>query len=140
MSKRQILRGIRTKELRVLKEELCLEVWQFSVSHLRIVGKRTVDYWPATGRAWVVNSMDESKIMSPREACNLALIGWDELPEGAHDHLREIRMAPASVAYPSRGNPVERSDGKRFALGGAEYTENIGQFDAFPVTDSVGAR
>lgn len=80
-------------ELRKLKDLLGLEVWQFSDIHLRIVGKELIDYWPTTGKAWVVGSHEGGRKMSVAQACDLALGGLpDLLPEGAQLHMDSLVM------------------------------------------------
>lgn len=59
-------------ELRKLHKEFRLEVWEFSKIHYRVVGELSVDYWPTTGRAWLVGSFDGAKPMTVAEVCGLA--------------------------------------------------------------------
>jgi hypothetical protein len=53
-------------------KEFRLEVWEFSKIHYRVVGELSVDYWPTTGRAWLVGSFDGAKPMTVAEVCGLA--------------------------------------------------------------------
>ena len=56
------LRLQRTEELRRMRvENPRFNVLEFSPSHLRIIVERAVDYWPSTGRAWVVGSHERSR-------------------------------------------------------------------------------
>jgi hypothetical protein len=66
-------------ELRKSKLLFGLEVWQFSDIHYRIIGERTVDYWPTRGTAWLVGSHERGRKMSPTEICDLAR-GITEIP------------------------------------------------------------
>jgi hypothetical protein len=47
---------------------------------MRIFGDSTVDYWPSTGRAWLLNSSEKAMDMTPEEAVALA-IGTYTAPE-----------------------------------------------------------
>lgn len=62
-----------TATLRELVKLFDLEVWEFSISHLRIVGRQSVDYWPTTGRAWIMGSEGCAVKATPAEACGLAM-------------------------------------------------------------------
>ena len=68
-------------ELRVLASSLGLEVWEFESWHLRIVGKQLVDFWPSTGKAWIVGSPERARPMSVNEVCSLALEGKKNEPD-----------------------------------------------------------
>lgn len=74
------------EELAVLASSLGLEVWEFTNLHLRIVGKRMVDFWPSTGTTWVVGSEERGMRLSVREACDLAH-GVTERPPFSHGDL-----------------------------------------------------
>ena len=80
-------------ELRKLSVDLGLEVWEFQRTHLRIVGKQLVDFWPSTGKAWVVGSHGRGKLMSVAEVCDLALDDSEILPEGAKEHMDSMVAA-----------------------------------------------
>jgi hypothetical protein len=60
-------------ELRVLTSSLGLEVWELERWHLRIVGKQLVDFWPSTGKAWVVGSVMKAEPMTVSQVCDLAI-------------------------------------------------------------------
>ena len=60
-------------ELRKLKDMHGLEVLEFNKIHLRIVGKKLVDYWPSTGKAWVVGSTEQGRAMTVQQVCELVL-------------------------------------------------------------------
>ena len=68
---------IRTAELRRLKTETPgLEVFEFSPSHLRLIGKILVDYWPSTGRAWITDSAEPTfEQIEPCDVVTLAMEG-----------------------------------------------------------------
>jgi hypothetical protein len=83
------LKAQNIEELRALKAKIPeLEVLEFSsypTLHLRLRGSRSVDFWPSTGRAWVVGDYtSESPIMSPAEAVALA---FDHFSDAAHSNL-----------------------------------------------------
>lgn len=76
-SGRKVRREMKAKnlaELKILKDQLCLEVVQFNGSHLRIIGKQAVDYWPGTGRAWPLGSSEKGRVVTPAEVCGMALL------------------------------------------------------------------
>lgn len=74
-------------ELRKLHRSLGLDVLEFSHLHFRICGKTLVDYWPSTGRAWIVGSQGNGAIVSVAEACALAYGEPEMLPEAAQMHM-----------------------------------------------------
>lgn len=80
--------------LRKLHKSLGLEVYEHCHTHLRIVGKKVIDYWPSTGRAWEVGSMDRTKIMSVEAVCDWASRNeyCELLPEGAQMHMDSLVM------------------------------------------------
>jgi hypothetical protein len=62
--------------------------------HVRVSGQQTVDYWPATERAWIVGAKESVKPVSPAEVVEWALQeppSPNLFPEGALDHLRSIQ-------------------------------------------------
>jgi hypothetical protein len=63
-----------TEELRRLKAARPeLTVLEFDATHLRLIGKISVDYWPSTGRAWKTDNYDHrSEVMTPAQAVELA--------------------------------------------------------------------
>jgi hypothetical protein len=72
---RAAIRLQRSEELRgLMAKNPDIEVWEFSPSHLRIVGKIRVDYWPGTGRAWVTYSAEPSfESLEPYDVIALAM-------------------------------------------------------------------
>jgi hypothetical protein len=78
-------------ELRRLYGPLGLEIWEFSGVHLRIVGKNLVDFWPTTGKAWMVGSRRKGRVMTASEVCDLALGDTEILPDGASEHMRAMQ-------------------------------------------------
>lgn len=92
-SRRKEKREVRDRnlaELRRLHQRLGFDVLQFTHLHYRICGQHLVDYWPSTGRAWLVGSLGNGEVMSVAEACALALGGLEILPEGAQLHLNSM--------------------------------------------------
>lgn len=57
-----------TDRLRVIYRQAGVQVLEFNPFHLRIVGhSRSIDYWPSTGRAWVVGERRRATFMAPDE-------------------------------------------------------------------------
>ena len=81
-------RKMNLAELRKLHLSLGLDVLEFSHLHYRIVGEISVDYWPSTGRAWVVGSAGNGEIVSVAEACALAV--GSPLSEEARSHMESL--------------------------------------------------
>lgn len=98
-AKREQKQRISAERLAELKTEAKLRDVEVTVlnpypMHVRLKGRCTVDYWPATQRAWVFGSEHRANITSPAEAVAMALgesVGPDQLPEGAMDHLRSLQ-------------------------------------------------
>lgn len=74
----------------MLAPSLGLEVWQLARWHVRIVGKQLVDFWPSTGRGWIVGSPLGAREMTVQEVCDLAIEGFEILPEAAADHMKSL--------------------------------------------------
>jgi hypothetical protein len=91
--KKEIFFKLNLSELRKYSEILGVEVWEFSPIHLRIVGKNLVDFWPTTGKAWMLGSYSPARIMTALQVCELAL---DENTQGSYmspeqiSHMKEI--------------------------------------------------
>lgn len=89
--KRNRLRGLeRLSELRRLAAPHGFEVRAFSDIHIRVFGNTVVDYWPTSGRAWLVGAKGRASNMTPEEVVAAAL-SFTDLPDGAEDHLRAIK-------------------------------------------------
>ena len=81
----------RLAELKVLGVANGVEVRQFSAIHCRIFGPRTVDYWPTTGRAWVIGVGSSMRAIEPVEAMRLAMKHERVVEEAeALNHMRSI--------------------------------------------------
>lgn len=79
------LKAQNIEELRALKTRYPeLEVLEFNPLHLRLVGTRRVDFWPSTGRGWLVGPWRGSKVMTPAQAVALA---FDHFSDEAHSTL-----------------------------------------------------
>lgn len=56
-----------------------VDVEQFSPTHIRVFGHEiTVDYWPSTGKAWVIGSRDKSSFATPEKVLQLARLTYEE--------------------------------------------------------------
>jgi hypothetical protein len=73
------LKAKNLEELRGLKARIpMLQVLEFQSYHLRLIGTRAVDFWPSTGRAWIVDDYDTpSAVMTAAQVVALAF----NLPE-----------------------------------------------------------
>jgi hypothetical protein len=84
------LKAQNIEELKALKTKYPeIEILEFSPLHLRLIGIRRVDFWPSTGRGWLVGQWRGSKIMTPAQAVALA---FDHLSDAARSiHNTEFR-------------------------------------------------
>lgn len=64
----------RLQELRAIIPQWKVRVDEFDgqVCHLRITGVNSVDYWPATSRAWVLESKAKGFKATLAEVCEIA--------------------------------------------------------------------
>lgn len=77
--KRQKIAEERLLELQSFAQPMHVEVCILNrfPMHIRLHGKRTVDYWPATSRAWVYGTNERARVMLPEQVARLARIGND---------------------------------------------------------------
>lgn len=77
--------------MKKIYKKFLIQVLEFSPIHFRICGLIEVDYWPSTGRVWIVGTHKSLIPIEPREAFYFAENGLpEELPEGAYEHMKEI--------------------------------------------------
>lgn len=61
--------------------------------HIRIFGQRVVDYWPATGKAWIVGSNERGQKLTPAQALDLAgYLGAPVIPPSEDTPLWKLRL------------------------------------------------
>jgi hypothetical protein len=87
--KRQRDREFRVNLMRDLYSQYPVEVLEFSPIHYRVIGTCCiVDYWPSTGRAWIVGSSSTAAVMEPKEVFELVAIGI--IPEDSKQHILSL--------------------------------------------------
>jgi hypothetical protein len=81
---------LRTQEIQSLLEDSKLPFRWFSPSHLRIYGVVTIDYWPNTGRAWILGSDEKAQRRNPAEVVERA------------KHLESLSVGDPASSSPQR--------------------------------------
>jgi hypothetical protein len=94
----------RLAELKAMCVHNHFELRCFSPIHVRVFGNSVVDYWPTTGRVWVLGMVGGASAGTPADAVRLAsefsreelVVGY----ESARSHLKEIKDEPDNGLAP----------------------------------------
>src|SRR5262245_43498259 len=89
----------RLAELKRLGSVKGYEVHEFSKIHVRVHGERLVDYWPTTGKAWVLGGAKAQNGAEPKDVIDLAMVAPVVEHEAAKAHMQSIATDESEVPW-----------------------------------------